>query len=168
MVDFEPDLLELSPSLGERLRKSLVAIIGLIIGIIGIVGAVLVDFLSDVVFFIAVFCGAICLFFSAWRIFRFVATRLYIDSEKILYRDRFAWKEINWADVISVGQANEIGIKDENVVLKKIKALLFMTESGLRKFDMTCYSTNHGQEIVEKIMESRPKFDEIEDEEIEE
>ncbi|NHJ47044.1 MAG: hypothetical protein FK733_04580 [Asgard group archaeon] len=160
----ELNSLELSPSTKDRLMKSFIAIIGLIIGIIAIVGAVLVEFITDIVFFITIFIGALFIFFSLWRILKFATTRLYIDSEKILYRDRFIWKEISWSEVISVGQANDLNAKDENIVLSKVKALLIMTDNGLRKFDMSSYSTSHGQEIMEKILDSRPKLD-IEEEE---
>jgi hypothetical protein len=166
MADSETRL-ELSPSLKERIIFSIIAFIGLIIGIIGIVGALVVDFITDIAMFVAIFIGSLFVFFSLWRILRIAATRLYIDDEGILYRERFIWKEISWSDVISVGQANVVDIKEQSNVLSKIKSLLIMTDKGLRKFDMSPYSMSHSHEIIDKIMDSRPKL-EIEDEEEEE
>lgn len=164
MAESKPSLLELSPSFKERFIYSFIAIIGLLIGIIGIVGALVVDFLTDMVMFITIFIGSLFVFFSLWRILRIASTQLYIDSERILFRDRFVWKEICWSDVISVGQANEVDTDDQNNVLNKIKALLIMTDNGLRTFDMSPYSITHSHEIIETIMDSRPKL-EVEDEE---
>ncbi|NHK31826.1 MAG: hypothetical protein FK730_10775 [Asgard group archaeon] len=167
MADSETSLLELSPSSMERLVFSIIAIIGLIIGIIGIVGALVVDFITDVAMFVTIFIASLFVFFSLWRILRISTTRLYIDSERILYRERFVWKEISWSDVISIGQAHEVDTKEQNTVLSKIRALLILTDKGLRKFDMSPYSMSHSHEIIEKIMDSRPKL-EIENEEEEE
>ncbi len=164
MAESKQRLLELSPSFKERLIYSFIAIVGLLIGIIFIVGALLVNFLTDIVMFITIFVGSLTVFFSLWRILRISTTQLYIDSERILYRDRFVWKEICWSDVISIGQANDIDTNDQDNVLNKIKAFLIMTDNGLRRFDMSPYSLAHSHEIIEKIMNSRPKL-EIDDNE---
>ena len=40
-----------------------------------------------------------------------------------------------------------------------------MTHSGLKQFDMTAYSLTHGLEIVNKVLDSRPKIEEADEEE---
>ncbi len=147
--------IELSPSFKERIIKSFIAIIGFVIGAIGISGVLIVDNLPDIITFITIFIGAITIFFSVWRIARIAMVKLYVDEDAIRYRDRFVWKKIDWSEVVSVGQANDI---DPNAkgVLKKIKSLLIVTNNGLKRFDMSAYSLAHGIETIDKIMESRP------------
>jgi len=153
MVSIKEQHLELSPSFRERLRKALLPISGLIIGISTIVGTLLfVD--NDMVMFVAIFIGALFIFFSLYRILKIASLRLHIDEEEIKYRERFIWKRISWSEVISVGRANMQG---KNGLLKKIKSLLIITNKGLISFDMSAYSLTHGMEIVEKIVEAQPK-----------
>ncbi|MBN1330532.1 MAG: hypothetical protein JXA54_13745 [Candidatus Heimdallarchaeota archaeon] len=155
--------IELSPSFKERLIKSFIAIIGFIIGTIGIIGALIVENLPEIVIFTTIFICALTIFFSVWRVIRIAMVKLYIDEDAIRYRDRFVWKKIDWSEVISVGQANDVDSNDEGV-LKKIKSLLIVTNNGLKRFDMSAYSLTHGIETIDKIIDSRPSK-ENEDEE---
>ncbi|HUT80876.1 MAG TPA: hypothetical protein VMZ29_06715 [Candidatus Bathyarchaeia archaeon] len=147
--------IELSPSFKERLIKSFIAIIGFVIGAIAIASVLIVENLPDIVIFATIFTGALTIFFSVWRIARIAMVKLYVDEDAIRYRDRFIWKKIDWSEIISVGQANDIGSNDEGV-LKKIKSLLIVTNNGLKSFDMSAYSLTHGMETIDKIIDSRP------------
>ncbi len=157
MVNIKDQPLELSPSLRERLRKALLPISGLIIGISTLMGTLLfVD--NDMVMFAAIFIGALFIFFSLYRILKIASLRLHIDEEMIKYRERFIWKRVSWSEVISVGRAN---IKGKDGFLKKIKSLLIMTNKGLLSFDLSVYSLTHGMEIVDKIVEAQPKSERL-------
>ena len=160
-----PDSMELSPYFKERMLKSFIAIIGLVLGIITVVGALIIELIT-MVRFAALCLGALFIFFSLWRIIRIATVKLYIDEEEICYRDQFVWRRINWAEVISVGRENDIKEKDHQSKLKKIKSLLILTHDGLKQFDMSSYSLAHGVETVEKIMDSRSTA--TEDDEVEE
>ena len=157
MSNDENNVIELSPYFKERVLNSLIAIIGLLIGIIAIIGATYFKEINDIVVFLAIFIGALFIFFSLWRILRIATVELIIDSKKIHYRDRFIWKHINWSEVISVGQKNDLDSKKQIEILKKIKALLIMTNDGLKYFDMSIYSLDHSLETINKITELRAK-----------
>ena len=160
-----PESMELSPYFKERMLKSFIAIIGLVLGIIAVVGALIIE-LVTMVRFAALFLGALFIFFSLWRILRIATVKLYMDEEEICYRDQFIWRRINWSEVISVGRKNDIVEKDQHSKLKKIKSLLILTHDGLKQFDMSSYSLAHGVETVEKIMDSRSTA--TEDDEVDE
>lgn len=160
-----PSILELSPSFKERILYSLLAIIGLIVGIIAIVGSVILDIIT-MAKFAAIFIGALFIFFSLWRILRISTLKLYIDPEEIRYRDRFVWKKINWSDVISVGRVNDIQTRDHKSAIRKVKSIVFLTDSGMKQFDLSAYSLNHGIETVNKVIDSHPKRAHKEDEEV--
>ena len=149
-----PESMELSPYFRERMLKSFIAIVGLVLGIIAVVGSLIIE-LNTMVKFAALFLGALFIFFSLWRIIRIATINLYIDEEKIRYRDRFVWRRINWSEVISVGRENEVDEDDHQGRLSKIKSLLIITHDGLKQFDMSSYSLTHGVETVDKIMDSR-------------
>ena len=149
-----PDSMELSPYFRERMLKSFIAIVGLVLGIIAVVGSLIIE-LNTMVKFAALFLGALFIFFSLWRIIRIATVNLYIDEEKIRYRDRFVWRRINWSEVISVGRENEVDEEAHQGRLSKIKSLLILTHDGLKQFDMSSYSLTHGIETVDKIMDSR-------------
>ena len=149
-----PESLELSPYFKERMLKSFIAIVGLVLGIIAIVGALIIDIVT-MARFAALFLGALFIFISLWRILRIATVKLYIDEEEICYRDRFVWRRINWSEVISVGRENDVEEDDHQGTLSKIKSLLILTKDGLKQFDMSSYSLNHGIETVDKIMDSR-------------
>ena len=162
-----PDSLELSPYFRERMLKSFIAIVGLVLGIITVVGALIIE-LVTMAKFAALFLGALFIFFSLWRILRIATVKLYMDEEEIRYRDRFVWRRINWSEIISVGRENEIDEKDHQSKLKKIKSLLILTQDGLKQFDMSSYSLTHGIETVDKVMDSRSTVTEDDDESTEE
>ena len=149
-----PESLELSPYFKERMLKSFIAIVGLVLGIVAIVGALIIDIVT-MAKFAALFLGALFIFISLWRILRIATVKLYIDEEEICYRDRFVWRRINWSEVISVGRENDVEEDDHQGTLSKIKSLLILTKDGLKQFDMSSYSLNHGIETVDKIMDSR-------------
>ncbi|MHA1123481.1 MAG: hypothetical protein ACTSPC_11860 [Candidatus Heimdallarchaeota archaeon] len=149
-----PESLELSPYFKERMLKSFIAIVGLVLGIIAIVGALIIDIVT-MARFAALFLGALFIIISLWRILRIATVKLYIDEEEICYRDRFVWRRINWSEVISVGRENDVEEDDHQGTLSKIKSLLILTKDGLKQFDMSSYSLNHGIETVDKIMDSR-------------
>ena len=167
MASEEQESMELFPSFRERIRRSIFALIGLAIGIIVIVGALLFV-KEDMIMFISVFIGALLIFFSLWRVLIIYTNKLCINAEEIRYRERFIWQRVNWSDVISIGRANDIDVEESSGVLKKIKSLLIMTKSGLQTYDMSSYSLTHGLEIVNQVMESRPKEERDEIEEVEE
>ncbi len=146
--------MKLTPYFRERMLKSFIAIVGLVLGIIAVVGSLIIE-LNTMVKFAALFLGALFIFFSLWRIIRIATINLYIDEEKIRYRDRFVWRRINWSEVISVGRENEVDEDDHQGRLSKIKSLLIITHDGLKQFDMSSYSLTHGVETVDKIMDSR-------------
>ncbi len=160
-----PDSLELSPYFRERMLKSFIAIVGLVLGIIAVVGALIIEIVT-MAKFAALFLGALFIFFSLWRILRIATVKLYMDEEEIRYRDRFIWRRINWSEVISVGRENDIDERDQQSKLKKIKSLLILTHDGLKQFDMSSYSLAHGVETVEKVMDSRSTA--TEDDEVDE
>ncbi|NHJ84241.1 MAG: hypothetical protein FK734_02190 [Asgard group archaeon] len=160
-----PRIMELSPYGKERLKSSILAMVGLFIGIVGVCGTLIVQPSSTMVQFTAIFLGSLFIFFSMWRILRISTVKLYIDEEEIRYRDRFVWQKINWTDVISVGRANDIETDTHKGTIKGIKSLLILTKNGLKEFDMTSYSLTHGLETVNKIMESRQNEDEMIEEE---
>jgi len=162
-----PDSLELSPYFRERMLKSFIAIVGLVLGIIAVVGALIIEIVT-MAKFAALFLGALFIFFSLWRILRIATVKLYMDEEEIRYRDRFIWRRINWSEVISVGRENEIEEKDQQSKLKKIKSLLILTKDGLKQFDMSSYSLAHGVETADKVMDSRSTATEDDDESTEE
>ena len=168
MVNNEPLILELSPSLRERLLKSFIAIVGFIFGVILICGSVLVDLNSTMAQFIAIFIGAITIAFSFYRILRISTQKLYIGAEEIRYRDRFLWQRVSWSEVISIGRANDIETKENDSVIKKIKSLILLTNSGVKQFDMSTYSLTHGIETMNKITDYRLKDSDIIEEEEEE
>jgi len=149
-----PESLELSPYFKERMLKSFIAIVGLVLGIIAIVGALIIDIVT-MAKFAALFLGALFIFISLWRILRIATVKLYMDEEEICYRDRFVWRRTNWSEVISVGRENDVEEDDHQGTLSKIKSLLILTKDGLKQFDMSSYSLNHGIETVDKIMDSR-------------
>lgn len=163
----KPSNLELSPNFKERMLCSLLAIVGLIVGIIAVCGSLILD-LNTMVKFAAIFIGALFIFFSLWRILRIATLTLYIDSEEIRYRDRFVWKKINWSDVISVGRMNDIQTRDQKSAIRRVKSIVFLTDSGMKQFDLSAYSLNHGIETVNKVIDSHPKraYYEVEDEEL--
>ena len=132
------------------------AIIGFIVGVIAICGSLILD-LNTMAKFAAIFIGALFIFFSLWRILRIATLTLYINSEEIRYRDRFVWKKISWSDVISVGRMNDIQTKNHKSAIKKVKSIVFLTKSGMKQFDLTAYSLNHGIETVNKVIDSHPK-----------
>ena len=146
--------MELSPYFRERMLKSFIAIVGLVLGIIVVVGSLIIE-LNTMVKFAALFLGALFIFFSLWRILRIATVNLYIDEEEIRYRERFVWRRINWSEVISVGRENDVDEDEHQGRLSKIKSLLILTHDGLKQFDMSSYSLTHGVETVDKIMDSR-------------
>ncbi len=171
MANNKPRILELSPHLKERILKSILALIGFTLGVIAVVGALVVEFLSDIVKFVTLFIGALFIFFSLWRILVIATVKLYVNSEEICYRDRFIWKRISWSEVISIGRENEIEARNDRGALKRIKSLLILTNEGLKQFDMSSYSLAHGIETVDKVTETHPKHivsDEVVEEEIDE
>ncbi|MHA1308248.1 MAG: hypothetical protein ACTSQN_13235 [Candidatus Heimdallarchaeota archaeon] len=155
MASGKPSILELSPSFKERMKYSLLAIIGLIVGIIAVTGSLIID-MNTMAKFAAIFIGALFIFFSLWRILRISTIKLYIDPEEIRYRDRFVWKKINWSDVISVGRVNDIQTKDHKSAIRKVKSIVFLTDSGMKQFDLSAYSLNHGIDTVNKVIDSHP------------
>jgi hypothetical protein len=158
MANNEPRIMELSPSLKERLISSFWAMISCVLGIIAVVGALIVeDITNTMVQFAAIFIGGLIIFFSVWRILRIATVKLVVDSEEIRFRDRFVWRTINWRDVISVGRANVIEAKEHKSILKKIKSMMILTRKGIKKFEMSAYSTNHGIETINKVINARPK-----------
>lgn len=159
MANNRPLFLELSPSFRERLLRSLRAIIVLVLGIIIICGVLLLDITNTMIQFAGIFVGAIAIFVSLWRILRIATIKLYIDPDKIKYRDRFVWQKISWSDIISIGRANDLETDDHNSVIKKIKSLIILTKNGIKRFDMSSYSLSHGIEIVNKVIDSKPKID---------
>jgi len=170
MAKNEPFNLELSPYFKERILSSIQAIIGFVVGVIVICGAlILLD--STMAQFAAVFCGGVTIFITLWRILRIATVKLYVNTEEIRYRDRFLWESISWSDIISVGRANDLKTKNHDAILKKIKSMVFLTDSGVKHFDMSAYSLTHGLETINKVLESRPKTDDEEenqDEQLEE
>ena len=163
----KPSILELSPNFKERILYSLLAIIGLIVGIIAISGSLILD-LNTMTKFTAIFIGALFIFFSLWRILRIATLTLYVDSEEIRYRDRFVWKKINWSDVISVGRVNDIKTKDHKSAIRRVKSIVFLTDAGMKQFDISAYSLSHGIEAFNKVIDSQPKRAHNEEEEVEE
>ena len=163
----KPSILELSPSIKERMLYSLLAIIGLIVGIIAVCGSIILN-INTMSKFAAIFIGSLFIFFSLWRILRIATLTLYIDSEEIRYRDRFVWNKINWSDVISIGQMNDIQTKDQKSAIRRVKSIVFLTDSGMKQFDLSAYSLNHGIETVNKVINSHPKraHNEVDDEEL--
>ncbi|MCK5299143.1 MAG: hypothetical protein KAJ76_09565 [Candidatus Heimdallarchaeota archaeon] len=149
-----PESMELSPYFRERMLKSFIAIVGLVLGIIAVVGSLIIE-LNTMVKFAALFLGALFIIISLWRILRIATVKLYIDEEEIRYRDRFVWRRINWSEVISVGRENDVDEDTHQGRLSKIKSLLILTHDGLKQFDMSSYSLTHGIETVDKIMDSR-------------
>ncbi|MFW9923769.1 MAG: hypothetical protein ACFFDW_10840 [Candidatus Thorarchaeota archaeon] len=162
MVNTKPTILELSPSLKERLIYSLIAIISFIFGVIIICGVLILNPKSTMAQFAAIFVGAIMIFISSWRILRIATMKLYINPEEIRYRDRFVWNKISWSEVISIGQANDIETSDHKSVLRKIKSLIFLTDDGVKRFDMSAYTLAHGLEIINTVIDSKPKLEEKE------
>ncbi len=167
MVNNEPFNIELSPYFKERILGSIRAIIGCVIGIIIITGALILLDDSTMAQFVIIFSGGVMIFITLWRILRIATVKLYVNTEEIRYRDRFLWERISWSDVISVGRANDIQTKDHNSVLRRIKSMVFLTDSGVKHFDMSSYSLTHGLEIINKVIDSRPKTDEEEEEQLE-
>jgi len=170
MANNEPFSVELSPYFKERILSSIRAIVGCIIGIIVIAGAIILLDDSTVAQFVIIFSGGVMIFITTWRILRIATVKLYVNTEEIRYRDRFLWERISWSDIISVGRANDIETKDHDSVLKRIKSMVFLTDSGVKHFDMSSYSLTHGLEIVNKVIDARPKKDdeeEIEEEQLE-
>ena len=165
MANNEPFSVELSPYFKERILSSIRAIIGCIIGIIVIAGALILLDGSTMAQFVIIFSGGVTIFITLWRILRIATVKLYVNTEEIRYRDRFLWERISWSEIISVGRANDIQTKDHDSVLKRIKSMIFLTDSGVKHFDMSSYSLTHGLEIVSKVIDSRPKTDEEEDDE---
>ncbi|MHA1366425.1 MAG: hypothetical protein ACTSP5_08470 [Candidatus Heimdallarchaeota archaeon] len=135
----KPSILELSPNFKEKILYSLLAIVGLIVGIIAISGSLILE-ISTMAKFAAIFIGALFVFFSLWRILRIATLTLYVDSEEIRYRDRFVWKKINWSDVISVGRVNDIQTKDHKSAIRRVKSIVFLTNAGMKQFDISAYS----------------------------
>ena len=166
MANNEEPFLELSPNFKERLIRSLIAIIGYIVGTIIICGVIIVDIQNTMAQFIGIFVGSLTVAISLWRILRIATQKLYIDTEEICYRDRFQWERISWSEVISIGRANDFETKENDDVLKKIKSLILLTNNGIKKFDMSSYSLNHGIETINKIANFRLKesLEESEDE----
>ncbi len=162
----KPSILELSPNFKEKILYSLLAIIGLIVGIIAISGSIILE-ISTMAKFAAIFIGALFVFFSLWRILRIATLTLYVDSEEIRYRDRFVWKKINWSDVISVGRVNDIQTRDHKSAIRRVKSIVFLTDAGMKQFDISAYSLNHGIETFNKVIDSQPKraYNEEEEEE---
>lgn len=167
MANNKPLILELSPSLKERLLKSFIAIIGFIFGVILICGSILVNLNSTMAQFIGIFIGALTITIALYRILRISTQKLYIGSDEICYRDRFFWQRVSWSDVISIGRANDIETTENNSVIKKIKSLILLTNSGIKRFDMSTYSLTHGIETINKITDYRLKDSEIIEEDIE-
>jgi hypothetical protein len=165
MVNNEPKTFDFSPYFKERIVKSFIAMVGLVFGIILCVGSLIIDIENTMVRFASVFVGALFIFFSLFRILRMATIKLYIDEEEICYRDRFVWRRISWSEVISVGRENDIETNDHKGTLRKIKSLLILTHDGLKQFDMSSYSLNHGMETAEKIMQSRVTTTEVEERE---
>ena len=159
MAKKEPFVLELSPYFKERIISSIRAIGGFIIGVIVIAGAlILVE--STMAQFAAIFVGGVVIFITLWRILRIATVKLYVNTEEIRYRDRFLWESIRWSDIISVGRANDLKTDNHDAVLKKIKSMVFLTDSGVKHFDMSSYSLTHGIETINKVIDSRPKTEE--------
>jgi hypothetical protein len=163
MANNGPESFDYSPYFKERMLKSFIAIIGLVFGIITCVGALIIEIEITMARFAALFVGALFIFFSLFRILRIATIKLYIDEEEICYRDRFVWRRINWAEVISVGRENDSNTKDDESTLRKIKSLLILTHDGLKQFDMSSYSLTHGLETAEKIMDSRTTKTEVDE-----
>jgi hypothetical protein len=161
----KPSILELSPSFRERILYSLLAIFGLIVGIIAIVGSLILE-INTMAKFAAIFIGALFIFFSLWRILRISTLKLYVDPEEIRYRDRFVWKKINWSDVISVGRVNDIQTKDHKSAIRKVKSIIFLTDSGMKQFDLSAYSLNHGIDTVNKVIDSHPRRSHSDEDEV--
>ena len=164
MANNKPLILELSPSVKEILIRSLRLIIALIFGIIIICGALILDSIHTMAQFGAIFIGGIIILISSWRILRIATIKLYIDPEEIRYRDRFVWNTICWSDVISIGRANDLETKDYNSVLKKIRSLIILTKDGMKSFDMSTYNLARGIEIINRIIDAKPKLTNEEDE----
>ncbi|MEA2069905.1 MAG: hypothetical protein U9O98_01295 [Asgard group archaeon] len=142
--------LELSPPLRDKIITSLRSIIAFTVGVIAICGAILVE-LKTMVQFATIFVGALTIFFSLYRILKVATVKLYIDKEEIHYRDRFVWKQVSWSDIISVGRENDIETKKNKGVIKRIKALIFLTKQGMETFEMSSYSLTSGLETYQKI-----------------
>jgi hypothetical protein len=149
-------ILELSPSLKDRLIKSIAALIGLVLGVILVTAVFVIELQNTMISFIVVFIGALLILFTLLRLLKILTTRLYVDDEEIHYRDNFVWKTINWSEIISVGRKNEIETHNHENVLKRIKALLFLTKNGIREFKMSTYSLTNGIETVRKVIEAKP------------
>ncbi|MBD3193156.1 MAG: hypothetical protein GF308_21160 [Candidatus Heimdallarchaeota archaeon] len=159
---------ELSPSLKDRFISALAAIVALFLGCIGIVGALLVNLNNTMAQFIVIFLSALLILFSLFKILRIFTVKLVVDPETIRFRDQFIWHKVPWSEIISIGRANEIKTDDHKGVLKRIKALLLLTEKGIRRFEMSTYSLPNGINTVQKVMELRPDKQEIKEEEEEE
>lgn len=166
MANNEKRSVELSPSLRDRFISALTAIVAVFLGSIGIVGALLVNLDNTMAQFIVIFLSALLILFSLFKILRIFTVKLVVDPETIRFRDQFIWHQVPWSEIISIGRANEIKTEDHHKgVLKRIKALLFLTEKGIRRFEMTTYSLPNGINTVRKVMELRPDKQEAEQEE---